>query len=394
MIKTALSNAKSRIRGAVLDAMCKQMMAAGPSGGRRPFDAEELKLLRAALLSQNLCCIDGQMVTAFERRFAFEYGVPYGVASTSGTAAIHVALGALDLNPGDEVITAPITDMGTIIPILCQGAIPVFADVDDTLNIDPAAVERCITGRTKAIVAVHLFGNPCDMDALSAVARRHGLPLIEDCSQSHWTEYKGRLVGTIGDIGTFSFQQSKHMTTGDGGMTITSNPAYHERMKLFADKGYARKGWGSRAYLFHAPNYRMTELVGAVGLAQLEKVKSVVQRRRALGDYLTQTGTRGLTLVTSVMADKDVSGVVGPLLRFVSRVVVTRADTPRAMPAAGLASTIATLAPARLPIVVEPDPVRAVERACADGAPIVAAGSIYLVGPLRAALLAAGFEPA
>ena len=125
------------------------------------------------------------------------------------------------------------------------------------------------------------------MDAMSAIAKRHNIPLIEDCSQAHWTHYKDRLVGTIGDIGCFSFQQSKHMTTGDGGMTITSNQAYYERMKLFADKGYARKGWGARSYLFHAPNYRMTELVGAVGLAQLGKVKAVVEKRRELGEHLT-----------------------------------------------------------------------------------------------------------
>jgi len=200
--------------------MCQQLMAVS-TGGRAPFDYRELKKLREALLSQNLCCIDGQMVRDLERRFAFAYGVPYGVASTSGTAAIHVALGALDLNPGDEVITAPITDMGTIIPIISQGAIPVFADIDRTYNMDPASVEQRITPRTKAIIAVHLFGNPCDMDAMVAVASRHKLPLIEDCSQAHWTHYKGRLVGTIGDIGCFSLQQSKHMTTGDGGMTIT-----------------------------------------------------------------------------------------------------------------------------------------------------------------------------
>jgi perosamine synthetase len=292
MIRTALSSVKAGIKKTVLDVMCQRLMAADTSGKRSPFNFEELKLLRAALISQNLCCIDGQMVSEFERKFSFAYGVPYGVASTSGTAAIHVALGALDLNPGDEVITAPITDMGTIIPILYQGAIPVFADVDHTFNMDPAAVEKCITKRTRAIIVVHLFGNPCDMDAMSAIAKRHNLVLIEDCSQAHMTEYKGRVVGTIGDIGCFSFQQSKHMTTGDGGMTITSNQAYYERMKFFADKGYARKGWGARAYLFHAPNYRMTELVGAVGLAQLGKVKAVVERRRELGDYLTSLLSR------------------------------------------------------------------------------------------------------
>jgi len=286
MIKDALRRVRSQVRQTALDVMCQQLMASS-AGGRTPFDYRELKKLREALLSQNLCCIDGQMVRELERRFAFAYGVPYGVATTSGTAAIHVALGALDLNPGDEVITAPITDMGTVIPIISQGAIPVFANVDRTYNMDPASVEQRITPRTKAIIVVHLFGNPCDMDAMTAVAARHGLSLIEDCSQAHWTHYKGRLVGTIGDIGCFSFQQSKHMTTGDGGMTITSNAAYYERMKLFADKGYTRKGWGPRAYAFHAPNYRMTELAGAVGLVQIEKVPGVVAKRRALGEELS-----------------------------------------------------------------------------------------------------------
>lgn len=227
------------------------------------------------------------MVPAFEQAFAVAHDLPYGVASTSGTAAIHVALGALDLEPGDEIITAPITDLGTVIPIISQGAIPVFADIDDTYTIDPVQVERLVTPRTRAIVAVHLFGNPCDMTRLRAIARRHGLVLIEDCAQAHLAEYHGRLVGTIGDIGCFSFQQSKHMTTGDGGMTVTANARYYERMKLFADKGFARRGFGPRAYLFHAPNYRMTELVAAVGLAQLEKLPRMVARRRELGARLT-----------------------------------------------------------------------------------------------------------
>lgn len=278
-----------RSRRAVSGAVWQYLMKPGVNRpGRTPFGAEELQLVRQALISQNLCCIDGQMVRSFEQAFASAHDIPYAVASTSGTAAIHVALGALDLAPGDEVITTPITDLGTVIPIIQQNAIPVFADVDETLTLDPADVARKVTPRTKAIIAVHLFGNPCDMDALREVAGRHGLALIEDCAQAHFAEYKGRLVGTIGDIGCFSFQQSKLMTTGDGGMTITSNRAYYERMKLFVDKGWARKGFGPRAYLFHAPNYRMTELTGAVGLAQLRKVGRVLARRRELGERLRE----------------------------------------------------------------------------------------------------------
>src|SRR4029078_13635632 len=145
--------------------MLKFLVPPPAGSSRTPFGPEEFKLLREALLSQNLCCIDGTMVSGFEKEFAAAYDSPYAVASTSGTAAIHVALGALDLNPGDEVITAPITDLGTIIPILSQNAIPVFADVDDNYNMDPVDVERKISPRTRAIIVVHLFGNPCDMDA-------------------------------------------------------------------------------------------------------------------------------------------------------------------------------------------------------------------------------------
>ena len=186
------------------------------------------------------------------------------------------------------MITAPITDLGTIIPIIQQNAIPVFADIDASYNMDPKDVARKVTPRTKAIVAVHLFGNPCDMTALRAIADANGLALIEDCSQAHFAEYRQQLVGTIGDLGCFSFQQSKLMTTGDGGMTITRNREYAERMKLFIDKGWARKGFGARAYLFHAPNYRMTELVGAVGIVQLAKLRDVVSRRRELAALLSE----------------------------------------------------------------------------------------------------------
>ena len=296
---TTLRGLKRRARKQVANFIWEYLMKPGQQRrGRKPFGADELRLVREALVSQNLCCIDGQMVPAFERAFAELHDVPYAVASTSGTAAIHVALGAITLEPGDEIITAPITDLGTIIPIISQGAIPVFADIDHTYNMDPAAVERRITPRTRAIIAVHLFGNPCDMDRLRAIADRHQLVLIEDCSQAHLAQYGGRLVGTIGDIGCFSFQQSKHMTTGDGGMTITASRQYYERMKLFADKGFARKGFGARAYLFHAPNYRMTELVGAVGLAQLAKLPATVACRRDLGTYMTAqlAGTPGIEL--------------------------------------------------------------------------------------------------
>ncbi|MBM3475628.1 MAG: DegT/DnrJ/EryC1/StrS family aminotransferase [Armatimonadetes bacterium] len=231
----------------------------------------------------------GSKVIAFEKAFARAYGVRHAVASTSGTAAIHVALGMLNPEPGSEIITGPITDLGSIVPILYQQCVPVFADTDpQTFCMDPKEIKRLITSRTAAIMVIHLFGNPCDMDAVMKIAREHKLPVIEDCSQAHYTRYKERLCGTIGDIGAFSLQASKHITTGEGGMTITNRKALAERGALFSDKGWARGGWGPRAYEFLGLNYRMTELQGAVGCGQIGKLEWVTSMRNRNGDLLTQ----------------------------------------------------------------------------------------------------------
>jgi dTDP-4-amino-4,6-dideoxygalactose transaminase len=260
-----------------------------PFPGRTPFSEECVTLATEAIRSQNLFGLGGPKVGQFERGFAALYGVSHAVGSTSGTAAIHIAIGTINPNPGDEIITAPITDGGSIVPIIYQNCIPVFADVDETYNMDPVDVESKITDRTKAIMVVHLFGNACKMEAMVDIAKRHNIPLIEDCSQAHVTKYKGRYLGTWGDIAAFSLQQSKYMTTGDGGMTITNRDDWSERMFLFRDKGWTRKpGWGARTYAFLAPNYRMTELQAAVGLPQLETVRGIVERRAEMGGYLTE----------------------------------------------------------------------------------------------------------
>jgi dTDP-4-amino-4,6-dideoxygalactose transaminase len=261
----------------------------GSAAGRTIGD-EELALvtqvLRSGLLNRN----NGKTVLEFERQFAAAYGAAHATASTSGTSAIHVALGALPLEPGDEVITPPSTDFGSIAPILFQNAVPIFADVDPyTLTVLPAQVEALITPRTRAIIAVHLMGRPCDMDALTSIARKHDLYLIEDCAQAHYASYHGRKVGTIGDFGCFSFQQSKQITTGDGGMTITGDAALGTYTDLFADKGWVRaaRERGERMISILGLNYRMTELQAAIGLAQLRKLPDVVRRRRENAARLT-----------------------------------------------------------------------------------------------------------
>ena len=257
----------------------------------RTFGPEEEALVLEALRSGCLSRNGGTMVKRLETAFAGALGVKHAVACSTGTASIHLALAALDLNPGDEVIVPPITDIGSLLPILWQNAIPVFADVDpQTMVLDPAEAARQITERTRAVLAVHLAGQPCAMRELSALCRKHNLALIEDCSQAYWAEYDGRLVGTLGDMACFSLQQTKHMTCGEGGLMVTSNPEYAKRALLFSDKAWPRESGslGSARFLFLSQNYRMTELQGAVALGQLGKVQSTVDRRRRRADELTQ----------------------------------------------------------------------------------------------------------
>ncbi len=254
----------------------------------RTLGEEEIAAVSAALRSGTLTSTKGTHVAALESRFAAMMGVKHAYACSSGTAAIHCAIAALDPEPGDEIITTPITDMGALTPILYQGAIPVFADVDPlTGNVTAATIEARISERTKAIVVTHLFGNPCEIDEIVAVAQRRNIPVIEDCAQAFLAAYKGNFVGTVGTIGCFSLQQGKHITTGEGGLVTTNDDALARRIYLFINKAW---GYGDPKpdHYFLALNYRMSELAGAVGSAQLEKLPKVVARRRMLAEMLTE----------------------------------------------------------------------------------------------------------
>jgi dTDP-4-amino-4,6-dideoxygalactose transaminase len=258
----------------------------GNASGRMLGD-EELELLTEVIRSGHLNRVGGTKVPALEEAFAEIYGREHAVAVTSGTAALHTAVGALNLEPGDEVITTTVTDMGTIIAILMCNLVPIFADIDPRTGIITAeTIEAQITEKTQAIIVVHLFGQMADMDPILALAAKHDLAVIEDCAQAHMSEYKGHLSGTMGDMGCFSFQQSKQMTTGDGGMVITDDGDLARHARLFADKGWPRGSQGERGHLFLGPNYRMTELQGAVGLAQVGKIKEIVARRRKTAEML------------------------------------------------------------------------------------------------------------
>jgi dTDP-4-amino-4,6-dideoxygalactose transaminase/predicted dehydrogenase len=254
------------------------------------------------LASGKLGSTEGNVVQQCATAFARTYGAEHAVASSSGTAAIHVAVGALQLEPGDEVITTPMSDMGTVIPILACNCIPVFADIDpETGNLTAETIARKLSPRTRAVIVVHLFGLPAEMDPIVALLKDKGIALIEDCAQAHYAEYRGRKVGTIGDFGCFSLQQSKHITCGDGGITLTNNPELAERASLYADKGWVRSGTGraARNHYFLGMNYRMTELQGAVALAQVRRLPQLVSRRQQRADGLTHLL-------------KSVSGVVPP----------------------------------------------------------------------------------
>jgi dTDP-4-amino-4,6-dideoxygalactose transaminase len=255
----------------------------------RSLGEEELAFVAEALRSGTLTSTSGQFVRRLEGRFAELLGVKHAYACSSGTAAVHVAIAAINPDPGDEIITSPITDMGAIAPILYQGAIPVFADVDPaTCNVTARTIESRLSKRTRAIIVTHLFGNPCEMDAIMRVAERHGVPVVEDCAQAFLARHDGRLVGSFGKIACFSLQQGKHITTGEGGLVATDDDEIARRLFLCINKAW---GYGDPKpdHYFLALNYRMSELQGAVAVAQLPKLASAVESRIRTAKQLTQS---------------------------------------------------------------------------------------------------------
>jgi dTDP-4-amino-4,6-dideoxygalactose transaminase len=244
-------------------------------------------MLGEAINSGMLFSPKGHFVKDLESKFAEFMGVRHASACTSGTAAIHVAIAAIDPEPGDEIITTSITDMGALTPILYQGAIPVFADVDPlTLNVTAETIADRLSPRTKAIIVTHLFGSPCDMDSIMALADSKGIPVIEDAAQAFGAIYRGRKIGTIGAIGCFSLQQGKHITTGEGGLVVSNDPQLARRIFLYINKAW---GYGDEKpdHYFLALNYRMSELQGAVAAAQLPKLEGVVESRVSAAATLT-----------------------------------------------------------------------------------------------------------
>ncbi len=227
--------------------------------------------------------VQGPRVAWLEERFAEVCGTRYAVATSSGTTALHIALLAHGIGPGDEVITTPFTFIATANSILFVGARPVFVDIEeDTFNINPALIEAAVTPRTRAIIPVHLYGHPCDLGAVMDIARRHDLVVIEDAAQAIGATYRGKTVGSFG-TGCFSLYATKNVTTGEGGMITTDDEALADRCRLLRSHGMRRRYY----YESLGYNFRMSDLHAAIGLAQMGRLEEFTAKRRTNATYLS-----------------------------------------------------------------------------------------------------------
>lgn len=245
----------------------------------------ERKLLSEMIGQPSLFYWQGPQTQRLVERFRQHYPFEYVFPCSSGTAAVHIAVMAAGIAPGDEIIVPPITDMGTLIGPLYQLAVPVFADVHPhTYNLEVESVRRRITPRTKAIIAVHLAGNPCDLTALRALADEHGLLLIEDCAQAWGARHRGRPVGLFGHIACYSLNDFKHIGCGDGGLVASNDERFGPLFQKSGDKAYDRTA-GTKMPVFLAPNYRISEPQSAVGAAQMDRMEEITRRRSDLGRH-------------------------------------------------------------------------------------------------------------
>jgi dTDP-4-amino-4,6-dideoxygalactose transaminase len=265
--------------------MSQLALLGGPKTKRKPFpawpqyDDTERRALNEVLESRLWWRTEGTKTLEFERVFASYHGAKHGIAVTNGTAAIEVVMAALNIGPGDEVIVPDSTFVATASAVLFAGAMPVMVDVlPETDCIDPDLAEAAITPRTKAIIAVHLGGHPADLDRLSQISARRAIPVIEDCAHAHSSEWRGRRVGTFGVAGTFSFQASKLMTAGEGGVIITNDDEVERLARSVHDCGRMPGQWFYSHYIYGS-NYRLSEWQGAILSAQLGRLDEQTARR-------------------------------------------------------------------------------------------------------------------
>jgi len=281
---------------------------------RQNIDEDDIKAVIEVLRSDWITT--GPAVDTFERAVAEFVGTKYGVAVSSGTAALHTAMFAIGIGPGDEVIVPSMTFAATANAIVFQGAAPVFCDVDgETLLIDPKLVESKINSRTKAIIAVDYAGQPCDYDILREIAERNDLVLVADACHSIGGSYKSRKVGTLADLTVFSFHPVKHITTGEGGMVVTDNPEYSKRMKMFRNHGVTldhrqrnEKGLWFYEMVDLGYNYRITDFQCALGISQLKKLPAWIKRRQEIAAQYNEA-FNDLSTIKLLITSSDVSHV-------------------------------------------------------------------------------------
>ena len=287
--------------------MAKLALCGGEKVRNKPFPhhpiigEEEIKAVTDVLRTGNLSTfiaspgeyfLGGIKIKQFESEFANRFGIKHAVAVNSATAALHAAVVACGIKPGEEVIVPPYTFTSTATCALMHNAIPVFVDIKpDIFCLDPDKIEQAITPRTRAIIVVHLFGHPADMDEIMAIARKHNLKVIEDCAQAPGATYKGRFVGTIGDCGIFSLTESKNIMTGEGGMFITGDDQIAQTAQMVRNHGEViAAGQKQRTYRpeIIGWNYRMTEMEAALGIVQFSKLDRLNNHRTELVNYLTE----------------------------------------------------------------------------------------------------------
>ena len=268
------------------------------------YNGNELKYLKQALKTDTGIENPVHWNKKLEKMFAKKFGVKYAIAHNSGTSALHSCLSAAGVGPGDEVISPPITVLMNTLATLYQNAVPIYADVDpDTFNIDPKEIEKKITSRTKAIFTVSMYGLPPDMDPIMELAKKHNIVVIEDNAECYLTTYKGRLAGTIGDMSIFSFESSKHISTGAGGIAITNNKEYALKIRKCGGVGYrAIRADGNpvttdKSFLqspdykrhdYLGWNYRLSEFSAAIATAQLEQLDEKVKKRKEIARYFEE----------------------------------------------------------------------------------------------------------
>lgn len=262
-----------------------------------PWLDEEESALVLDCLKSGWISSQGSYIPEFEKAFASFCGARYGVATSNGTTALHLALLTLGVGPGDEVIVPALSFIATANVVTYTGAQPVFADVDErTWTLDPEHLPALINEKTRAIIPVHLYGHPAHMKPILEIARRYGLWVIEDAAEAHGAEYEGKRVGGLGDIGCFSFYGNKIISTGEGGMLLTDNPAWAEKARILRDHGMSRekKYW----HPVIGYNFRMTNLQAAIGLGQMKKLERLIEIKRGLADYYRKglEGQEGLRI--------------------------------------------------------------------------------------------------